>query len=119
MAETAEKTLIDVPLYTPLDVARYLRAPVWLVLWAWRGRGPPLPEMFFHRFGRGPLCLGVDGDLPDLLEFRERWSFRQTADLYVRFFAFESLLDMARAEEDGRAETLLEAAWSVFHLPPR
>jgi hypothetical protein len=29
VAETTEKNLINVPLYTPIDVARYLRAPVW------------------------------------------------------------------------------------------
>lgn len=105
MAETAEKKLIDVPLYTPLDVARYLRAPGWLVIWAWRGRVPH-PVM-------GPLFLEADGDLPDFLEIRERWSFRQTADLYVRLFAVETLIGLAREDRD-RAEVLSQAAWSVF-----
>jgi uncharacterized protein (DUF433 family) len=114
VAETAGKSLIDVPLYTPLDVARYLRAPVWLVIAAWRGRVPPHSEMFFPWFERGPRYIGADGDLPDFSEIRERWSFRQTADLYVRLFAVENLMGMAREEDRGRAEILAEASWGVF-----
>jgi uncharacterized protein (DUF433 family) len=120
VAKAAEKNLIDVPLYTPLDVARYLRAPVWLVICAWWGRIPPHPEMFFHWFDRWPHHFGSNGDLSEVSEFQERWSFRQAADLYVRLFAVEALTEMTRSEEGGRADSLTEAAWGVFrnHLSP-
>src|SRR5262249_15283183 len=57
---------------------------------------------------------------PEIPELQERWSFRQAADLYVRLFAVEALMEMARGEEGGRADALMEAAWGVFrnHVPP-
>lgn len=119
VAKTAEKNLIDVALYTPIDVARYLRAPLLLVVCAWRGRILPHPEMFFHWFERRPRLFGVDGDVPEIPELQMRWSFRQAADLYVRLFAVEALTEMARGEDGGRADVWMEAAWGVFrnHLP--
>lgn len=120
MTRTVEKALIDAPLYTPLDVSRYLRAPIWLVMGAWRGGFPPHPELFFRWFERGLRHFDMDDALPDVPEFRDRWSFRQLADLYVRFFAIESLLEFARAEmpEDRKAESLHEAAWGILRDRP-
>jgi uncharacterized protein (DUF433 family) len=110
VAELAAKNPVEVPLYTPLDVARYLRAPVWLVVSMWRGF-PPHPELFFHWFDRRLCQFDTDEDLSDIRELRERWSFRQLADLYVRQFAVESLLELARNEprDGGRREALTDA----------
>jgi uncharacterized protein (DUF433 family) len=115
-AVVAEHNLVDVPLYTPLDVARYLRAPVWLILAMWRGRIPPHPEMLFYWLEGRPVRFERDEDLADIPELRDRWPFRQLADLYVRLFAVESLLERARSErkEGGRAEALAEAAWRLL-----
>jgi uncharacterized protein (DUF433 family) len=111
-AVIAEQSPVEVPLYTPLDVARYLRVSVWLVLSMWRGRFPPHPEMLFHWLDRPLALIERDGELPGIPETRERWSFRQFADLYVRMFAVQSLLELARSEPeaDSRAEVLAEAA---------
>lgn len=114
MPDTAERNLIDVPLYTPVDVARYLRAPVWLVLCARRGWFLPHPEMFCRWFGEGRDLVGMSDDLPDIPDLQERWSFRQAADLYVRSFAVETLLSLAREEETSRSTVLRDAAWAVF-----
>jgi uncharacterized protein (DUF433 family) len=120
MAELAAQNPVEVPLYTPLDVARYLRAPVWLVVSLWRGGFPPHPDMFFHWFQRRWLHLSLDEDTPDIRELRERWSFRQMADLYVRLFAVESLVELARSEpqEDGRASALDDTAWRILRDRP-
>jgi uncharacterized protein (DUF433 family) len=110
-AVVAEQNLVEVPLYTPLDVARYLRAPVWLVLAMWRGRFPFHPEVFIHWCERFP-AFGLDEETSEIPELRERWSFRQLADLYVRLFAVESLLELARGEsrQGSRTEALGSAA---------
>src|SRR5437762_876076 len=73
---------VEVPLYTPWDVARYLRVPVWAAL-ALVGRGRPDPDWFFHHFCRRFPPFPVVDDLPDSAEPAERFSFRQLADLYV------------------------------------
>jgi uncharacterized protein (DUF433 family) len=120
-ATNARKNLAEVPLYTPLDVARYLRAPVWLVAGMWRGRFPPHPEMLFHWFDRGFRHFDLDDEAAAFPELRERWSFRQAADLYVLLFAVESLLEMARGgpREGGRGDAFREAARRILwgHLP--
>ena len=113
MAKAAEKNLIDVSLYTPIDVARYLRAPLWLVVCVGRGWAPPHSGMFLW-FDARPRPFGADGDLPEIPELEERWSFRQAADLYVWLFAVEALTEMARGEEGDRADALMGAAWGVF-----
>src|SRR5215212_7031765 len=89
----AEQNPVEVSLYTSQDVARYLRVPVWLVVSMWQGRFPPHPEFLYPwfkgRFAQFDLDEGVPGDR----EMRERWSFRQLGELYVRMFAVESLME--------------------------
>ena len=60
------------------------RAPAWLVFCAWQGLGFLKLGSLFRWFERGSRDFEADGDLPDFPEFRQRWSFRQAADLYVR-----------------------------------
>ena len=121
-AAVAEQNPVEVPLYTPLDVARHLRAPLWLVEAMWRGWFPPHPEMFLHFIERRLIHIDRDGDLPDVPDFRHRWSFRKFADFYVRLFAVESVLELARSEpkKAGRDEVFTSAAWRVLgnHAPP-
>lgn len=120
MAELAAQSPTEIPLYTPLDVARYLHAPVWLAVSMWHGRFPPHPDMFFQWFDRTLRHFDFDDDVSDIPEIRERWSFRQVADLCVRLFAVESLLELARNEprEGGRGEALTEAVWRVLRDGP-
>jgi uncharacterized protein (DUF433 family) len=107
----ARQDAVEVPLYTPLDVARYFRAPVWVVAGMWRGRFPHFPEMFVHWFETWPRSFDLDDEIPEIPELRERWSFRQAADLYVLLFAMESLMEMARSEprKGGRRDAIREA----------
>jgi uncharacterized protein (DUF433 family) len=107
----ARQDPVEVPLYTPLDVARYFHAPVWVVAGMWRGRFPFLPDMFFHWFERWPHYVDLDDEIAEIPELRERWSFRQAADLYVLLFAIESLLELARSEppKSGRGHEFREA----------
>src|SRR5262249_2262099 len=80
----------------------------------------PHPEMFFQGFDRRLRHFDIDDDVFDIPELRERWSFRQLADLYVRQFAVESLLELARNEphEGGSGESLTEAAWRILRDRP-
>jgi uncharacterized protein (DUF433 family) len=111
----ATQNPVEVPLYTPWDVARYLRVPVWAAL-ALVGRGRPDPEWFFHHFWRRPPPFPVLDDLPGAAEPAERVSFRQLADLYVRAFAVQSLAEWWRAEPRDwkRWAEFHEAAWRVL-----
>jgi uncharacterized protein (DUF433 family) len=120
VAELAAQNPVEVPRYTPLDVARYLRAPVWLVISMWRGRFLPHPEMFFRWFDRWLRQFDIDGYVSDVPELQERWSFRQLADLYVRYFAVESLRELVRNElrDRGRGEVISEAAWRILRDRP-
>lgn len=121
MAELAAQNHLEVLLYTPLDVARYLRAPVWLVVSMGHGLPPlPHPEIFFPWFDKRLSHFGFDDDVSDILELREKWSFRQMADLYVRLFAVESLLELARNEpkEGGRGKAITEAVWHILRDSP-
>jgi uncharacterized protein (DUF433 family) len=113
----AEQNLVEVPLYTPLDVARYLRAPVWAVLAMWRGRFPPDPDWFFHRFGRRFPPFGPPDDITEFPEFADRLSFRRLADLYVRYFAVQSVAELERGEPgNGKKHPALhEAAWRFLN----
>lgn len=114
-ASITEQSPVEVPLYTSLDVARYLRASVWLVAMA-RGRFPPHPEIFFHWIERRlPYSLWEEA-IPEIPELGERWSFRQLADLYVRLFVVDSLREIGRdnPEENGRVKVFSEVLWSIL-----
>jgi len=67
----AQQNPVEVPLYTPLDVARYLRVSPWLALtFIERERMPPHPEwLLHHSWGRmRPPFLFLDDApaFPDL-----------------------------------------------------
>lgn len=112
----AEQGHVEVPLFTPLDVARYLRAPVWVVLAMLRRWGPPHLEEFFHWFGQRFPPFGLADGISGQPELDERLSFRRFADLYVRHFAAQSLVELGQRgpREEGRANALGEAAWRAL-----
>jgi uncharacterized protein (DUF433 family) len=121
---TEKQNPVEVPLYTPWDVARYLRVPVWtaLALAGW-GHFPPDPEWFFHHFCRRwpPHAPFEDADLTRLPDEFRRISFRRFADLYVRAFVARNLLEFLKldATEASRQEAIYEAVWRVFAHPPQ
>jgi uncharacterized protein (DUF433 family) len=110
---------VEVPLYTPLDVVRYLRAPVWLAFTlSGRDHFPP-PEWFFHGLWRDPAGPFLEDD--DLLDTsgmlpRERIPFVRMADLFVRTAALEGLADLARKKPRSRGWWVdcSEALWRAL-----
>jgi uncharacterized protein (DUF433 family) len=112
----ADKSPVEAPLYTPLDVARYLRAPVWAVLAMCRRWFPPEPERFFHWWRRRFPPIGLDEDTSEVPELADRLSFRTLAELYVKHFAVQSLLELRRMEprDGGRANAIGETAWRIL-----
>jgi uncharacterized protein (DUF433 family) len=107
----------EVPLYTVLDSARYLRVPVWAYFALdGRFRGWPEPEFFFYHFRRGsPYPAVFDDDLaftrhPD---DRARLSFRRFADLFVRTATLQVLVEWSRAGDTPRDrwENLYHTIW--------
>lgn len=98
-----EQNPVEVPLYTPLDVARYLRAPVWAVLGMWRGRFPLDPDWFFHYFHRRYTPFEPADGLSEIPELADRLSFRWFADLYVRHFGVQSVAELERGRLPGEA----------------
>ncbi len=122
----AERNPVEVPLYTPLDVARYLRLPLWGVLaLTGRFRGWPEPEWFFHRFPFGfPHPLALD----DVFGSRHpddqpRISFRRFAGVFVRAAALQVLAERGASGESSRDqwESLCHGVWrgleDSWHAP--
>jgi uncharacterized protein (DUF433 family) len=100
MAKTRKKKAVpeqnpyEVPMYTPWDVARYLRVPVW-TLATLMGRHHPWidPEFFFLHFWRDVRHAVLDDDMfpsPVAPEDRLRIPFRQLAALFVRAGVFQA-----------------------------
>jgi hypothetical protein len=104
-----------VPLYTPWDVARYTRVPIWSAL-AMLGRRHPDSEWLIHSFGRCFPPFALVDDLSDCPPAAGRISFRRLPDLYVRAFAVRSLAELTRTEllPRDRCEAIREAAWRVL-----
>ena len=113
----AAKSPAETPLYTPLDVARYLHLPIGGVLaLTGRFRDWPPPEWFFHRFPWGfPHPFAQD----DVLVFshhhseQERFTFRRFADVFVRAAAIQTLVELGKAGERSmdRWENLCRGIW--------
>lgn len=88
----------EVPLYTPWDVARYLRVPIWSIA-ALTGQNRPWldPEFFFHHSWRAiPHPLLLDDDLvspSDGPDDRIRISFRRFAELFVRAGVLQAFIE--------------------------
>jgi uncharacterized protein (DUF433 family) len=116
-----EQNPIEVPLYTALDVARYLHAPLWIVLaLSGHGRYPPHPKEWFHFFGPDPGGLLLADD--DLLDrdrtgSGERFSFARLAEFFVRAAALEAVAELVRAERRSRGWWVdwSEALWAAVH----
>jgi uncharacterized protein (DUF433 family) len=104
----APQNPVEVPIYTPSDVGRYLRVLFWLALaLVERERLPPHPEFFYHYWWRKwpPLLLVDDSAAyPDLPETFGRVSFRRFADLYVRAFVVRAAAEWWRASPKGGGE---------------
>jgi uncharacterized protein (DUF433 family) len=113
-----EQNPVEVPLYTPWDVARYLRVPLWAVsALTGRFRGWPEPEFFFRYFWRElPRPFFFDDDLampPGYPEDQSRISFRRFADLFIRAGILQTLVDWPQYGEKRleRRENLHHAIW--------
>jgi uncharacterized protein (DUF433 family) len=116
-AAVTEQNLVDVPLYTALDVARYLRVPVWLVACAWQGRLPH-PDLCFEWVMEHFRHFELYCDSSDIPQLSDRWSFRQVADFYVRVFAFHSLVELSDRPECSESKTPFRIPWKALWLRP-
>jgi uncharacterized protein (DUF433 family) len=88
----AEQNAVEVPLYTYLDVARYLRIPLWAAL-SISGRHRFHPEEMFELFLHGPIFaerIVDDFGLPTRDGESKRVSFRSLANLFVLSFLFRT-----------------------------
>lgn len=99
-----EQNPVEVPLYTPWDVARYLRLPLSAVsALTGRFRGWPEPEFFFRYFWRElPRPFFFDDDLatpPGYPEERSRISFHRLAELFIRAGVLQALVEWPRSGE--------------------
>ncbi len=103
---------VKVPLYTPLDVARYLRLPLWGVL-ALTGqlRDWPEPKWFFHRFPWGFPYPLIQDDILTFPHYPEdpRITFHRFAEVFVRAAALQTLAEWGRFSEWSRDE------WESLH----
>ena len=111
--ETSEQNPYEVPLYTPWDVARYLRVPIWGVAAL---TGQPRhwiePEFFFHHFFRGASSIVLfDDDVVSSggTDDRLRISFRRFAALFVRAGVLQAF------SEQHRAANVQSERWEVLH----
>jgi uncharacterized protein (DUF433 family) len=109
----ADQKLIDVPLFTLWDAAHYLRLSPWAVLsLSDRGRFPPDADWFFHHFHRRfpppPFVDGISAGNGHP-EDRKRISFRRLAEMFVRAFAVQGLLEL------GQREQLTEERWARLY----
>jgi uncharacterized protein (DUF433 family) len=85
--ENSHPKLIDQPLYTPWDAARYLHLSLGAFLsvlgqsWRWMD-----PEPLFRHWRRFSFPFHADDDAPIRLRFEgnERLSFRRLSELFVR-----------------------------------
>lgn len=102
--ETAARHPAEVPLYTPWDVARYLRLPLWAVLHQGLWHHPEeLFHIYLHRFHDR---WAFDDDLPGRGGpwGPERLSFRDLAGLFVRAGAVQALNEWTRSGSDSWQE---------------
>jgi hypothetical protein len=113
----AEKNPVEIPLYTPLDVARYLHLSVWGALaLTGRFRGWPDPEWFFHRFPwRCSYPLPQD-DVPTFSFHhgdQKRIAFRLFAVVFVRAAAIQTLVELGKTSErsSDRWESVCRGIW--------
>lgn len=94
MKSIAEQNPVEVPLYTTLDAARYLRVPVWVIFSAF-GRPPHHPMDFFERLlHERPVSPRTADDYGPILPEEEgkRLSFRTLAALFAFTGVFRPLL---------------------------
>jgi uncharacterized protein (DUF433 family) len=90
----AEQNVVEVPLYTYLDAARYLHVPVWVAL-SVSDRLPHYPIEFFERFWHEPHFRDwFEADYwPNFRGDKDqRISFRSLASLFVSSAVFRPLL---------------------------
>lgn len=115
----AEQNVTEVPLYTPLDVARYLRVPAWVPL-AVAGQRLIHPREFAERFWCGPEAFSRSAQDDDGLswgnEKTPRISFRSLVVLFVHSPLFRST-PFWLEPPNGRpkfALPTLERAWAAL-----
>lgn len=122
----ADQNPVGVPLYTLLDVARYLHVPTWTAIALVRRHWfHPHPEFFFDLMWRFPHRYPRDDVAPDDSHpaLRERITFRQFAEVFVRAFVVQSLTELEEVEASRQdrgtdfAQRLWEAAFRL-HLEP-
>ena len=113
--QPAETNLADVPLYTLLDVSRYLRLPIWSILqMTGQTNGHPEEWLFHHFHSRGAYAI-ADDIFPHSIAIgtAPRIPFRRLADLFVIAGVFYLLADEARSgvgEDDGSGN-LFHKVW--------
>lgn len=110
----AEQNAVEVPLYTVMDVARYLRLPTWAAL-AFSERGRIHPEELFHQLMHRPFSsasFADDSGFPRREGGNRRVSFRALATLFVRSFLFH-----LPQSQDRITAWSFEAAWEAFRFP--
>lgn len=80
----ADQNAVEVPLYTCLDAARYLRVPVWLALSAY-ARSPDSLMEYFVRFWHKPLRTLLTDDYGPVFgdDRAERISFHSLGALFI------------------------------------
>jgi uncharacterized protein (DUF433 family) len=86
----AEQNALEVPLYTYLDAARYLRIPVWVAFAQSEGHRLHPKELvdYFFRAPFLPFHFADDEGLPFWEDVAQRLSFRSLATLFVRSSVF-------------------------------
>jgi uncharacterized protein (DUF433 family) len=116
----AEQNVVEVPLYTYLDVARYLRVPFW-VAFSLSGRHRFHPEEVFDYFLHGPIFaerIADDYGFPLRDGESKRVSFHTLVNVFVLSFLFRNPLLMERHArwhpKDSRI--LFDFTWNAFRL---
>jgi uncharacterized protein (DUF433 family) len=111
----AEQNAVEVPLYTYLDVARYLRLPLW-ASFAMPGHPRFHPEEMLHFLPHPSLFFKRFPDDEEFLfpeDRSQRISFRALANLFVYSFIFRIPRKQDGHREDNRH--LFESVWETVH----
>jgi uncharacterized protein (DUF433 family) len=114
----ADQNSVEVPLYTPLDITRYLRIPLWVTL-AVSGRHRDYPKEVFYFFSLGPVFqeqIKDDFSLPFRDAESKRVSFRTLANIFLLSFLFRyPTSSESRARWHPRdGQVFFDLVWEAF-----